>query len=146
MYGIQTSFLLESPPLLSLLSWRRRSRSSCCDKRIYYYYYLLKAHSPVDRTGSPQGFSQVQMLHKFHTISIWRDNLAYNIKHAHYTNVKHIINIIQKLALWYCSLKKMANKVRRCWYHWLFRSGVSIPDLKKEWTKTIANWQYYIKA
>ena len=25
--------------------------------------YLLKAHSPVNRTGSPQGFSQVKILH-----------------------------------------------------------------------------------
>ena len=27
------------------------------------------------------------------------------------------------------ALVKMADKVRRCWYHWWFRSGVSIPDL-----------------
>ena len=25
-----------------------------------YYYYLLKAYSPVNRTGLPQDFSQVQ--------------------------------------------------------------------------------------
>ena len=34
----------------------------------YYYYYLLKACSPVSRTGSPQGFSQVQISHKLNTI------------------------------------------------------------------------------
>ena len=26
--------------------------------------YLLKAYIPINRTGSPQGFSQVQILHK----------------------------------------------------------------------------------
>ena len=26
-----------------------------------YYYYLLLAYSPVNRSGSPQGFSQVQI-------------------------------------------------------------------------------------
>ena len=26
---------------------------------LLYYYYLLRAYSPVNRTGSPQGFSLV---------------------------------------------------------------------------------------
>ena len=30
--------------------------------------YLLKAYNPVNRTGSPQGFSQVQISHKLNTI------------------------------------------------------------------------------
>ena len=29
--------------------------------------YLLKAYSPVNHTGSPQGFSQVQIKHKLNT-------------------------------------------------------------------------------
>ena len=29
----------------------------------YYYYYLLLAYSPVNRSRSPQGFSQVQISH-----------------------------------------------------------------------------------
>ena len=41
-----------------------------------YYYYLLKAYSPVNRTESPQGFSQVQVLHK-----------------SKYNYNKHLINI-----------------------------------------------------
>ena len=28
-----------------------------------FLYLLLKAYSPVNRTGSPQGFSQIQILH-----------------------------------------------------------------------------------
>ena len=28
--------------------------------------YLLKAYSPVNRTGSPQGLSQIQILYKLH--------------------------------------------------------------------------------
>ena len=34
----------------------------------YYYYYLLKAYSPVNRTGSPQGFSLNQILQKLNTV------------------------------------------------------------------------------
>ena len=39
----------------------------------YHYYYLLKAYSPINRTGSPQGFSLDQLLHKLNTIQ----NLAH---------------------------------------------------------------------
>ena len=49
------------------------------------FIYLLKSYSPVNHTGSPQGFSQVQIPHKLNTIQ----NM-----HIIYTNVKHI-NIIQ---------------------------------------------------
>ena len=54
--------------------------------------YLLKAYSPVNRTGSPQDFSPNQILQKMNT--------NYNTKYAHFTNVKHI-NIIRK---WYCGV------------------------------------------
>ena len=43
----------------------------------------------------------------------------------------------------------MANKVRRRWYHWPFRSGVLIPDYTLfffKWTKTITNYKYDINA
>ena len=48
--------------------------------------------------------------------------VEYNTKHAHFTftNIKHI-NIIRKLVpfvLLICCHKKMANKVRRCWYQY----------------------------
>ena len=43
------------------------------------FYYLLLAYSPVNRSGSPQGFSQVK----------FRTQVEYNTKHAHYINVKH---------------------------------------------------------
>ena len=33
-----------------------------------YVIYLLMAYSPVNRTGLPQGFSQVQIAHKLNTI------------------------------------------------------------------------------
>ena len=76
-----------------------------------------------------------------------------NTKHAHFTNVKH--NIIRKLVpSVLLSLKKKANKVRRCWYQlpltvlvWLLflnRSYHIKKIYKKEWTKTIANEKYYI--
>ena len=46
---------------------------------IIIIYYLLKAlHSPVNRTGSPQGFS----LHQIFT------QVEYSTKHAHLTNCK----------------------------------------------------------
>ena len=35
---------------------------------IYLFIDLLKAYRPVNRTGSPQGFSQVQISHKLNTI------------------------------------------------------------------------------
>ena len=38
---------------------------------IYLFIYLfIKAYSPVNRTGSPQGFSQVQILHKLNKKAI----------------------------------------------------------------------------
>ena len=33
-----------------------------------YYDYLLKAFCPVNRTGSPEGFSQNQILHELNII------------------------------------------------------------------------------
>ena len=36
--------------------------------RLNYDYYLLLAYSPVNRSGSPQGFSQVQISHMHITI------------------------------------------------------------------------------
>ena len=50
------------------------------------FIYLFKAYRPVNRTGSPQGFSQVQNLAQ----------VEYNTKHAYYINVKRT-NIIRKL-------------------------------------------------
>ena len=41
--------------------------------------YLLLAYSPVNRSTSPQGFSQVK----------FRTQVEFNTKHAHYINVKH---------------------------------------------------------
>ena len=42
----------------------------------------LYSYSPINRTGSPQGFSQVQFSHRLNKIQC--------TKHAHYTNVKQI--------------------------------------------------------
>ena len=76
---------------------------------IYWLIDLLKAYSPVDRTGAPQGFSQVQISHKLNTIkcvSLFIEGLPhmvtpelftssklaqveYNTNHVHYINVKH---------------------------------------------------------
>ena len=67
--------------------------------------YLLKAYSPINSTVSPQGFSLNQILHKLNKIK----------KHAQYTNVKHM-NKLQML-VGFALAKKMANQVRRCWYH-----------------------------
>ena len=69
--------------------------------------YLFK-FSPVNLTGSPQGFSPNQLFTK----------VEYNTKRARFTNVKHD-NVIRKLVpSVLLSLKKnQANKVRRCWYH-----------------------------
>ena len=38
------------------------------EKHYYYYYYLLKTYNPVNRTGSPRGFSLNQILNKLNTI------------------------------------------------------------------------------
>ena len=46
-------------------------------------------HLFIDRTRSPRGFSQVQISHKLDTILRKK---KYNTKHAHYTNVKRILN------------------------------------------------------
>ena len=84
---------------------RRRRRRRRRITIIIIIIYLLKAFSSVNRTGSPRGYSQVQILHKSHTT---KNNLPFT-KHAHYTNEKHI-NIIRKLV---SSVLLMANKVRR---------------------------------
>ena len=81
---------------------------------------LLKAYSPAKRTGSPKGFSQVQISQvEYNTMYLLKDyspvnrtgshedfsqvqmsQVEYNTKHAHYNykNVKHI-NIIRTLVL-----------------------------------------------
>ena len=49
---------------------------------IHDYYYLLKAYSPVNHTGSPQGFSQVHVLHKSkYKYDKHLTNTVTNIKH-----------------------------------------------------------------
>ena len=57
----------------------------------YCYYYLLKTYSPDNRTGSPVGFSQVQVSHK----SKYRYNKHLNNK-EHETHTQ-----IQTYFLWY---------------------------------------------
>ena len=52
----------------------------------YYYYSLLLAHSPVNRSGSPHGLSQVK----------FRTQVKNNTKHAQHTNAKHT-NTIRKV-------------------------------------------------
>ena len=52
----------------------------------HLFIYLLKAYSPVNRTGSPEDFSQVQILQKLNTI-----------QNVHILQTKKHINIIQKL-------------------------------------------------
>ena len=85
---------------------------------IYVCIYLLKAYSPVNP-------------HRVTSELLTKSNLTeveYNKKHAHFTNVRHIYKHKAKVSPFGIALiKKMANKVR-CWYHWPFRSGVSILD------------------
>ena len=86
-FNTEDKEILKSQNSVTSCDW-----TACCRCQLpidYYYYYLLKAHSPVNHTGSSQGFSLVQILHKL-------DYLEYNTKHAHYTNIKHI-NIIRKV-------------------------------------------------
>ena len=54
---------------------------------------LLKSYSPVNRTGSPQGVSLVQILHK--------PNNRYITKHLAYTttNMKHVYKNKKKLKI-----------------------------------------------
>ena len=63
----------DKPARLSL--WK-----GCVYLFIYLFIDLLKAYSPVNRTGSPQGF-------------FTKSNFEYNAKSAHFSNVKHIIRI-----------------------------------------------------
>ena len=106
----------------------------CGQSDNYVCSYLFMAYSPVNRTESPQGFWLNQIWHKLNTIR--------NMHILVFTNVKQI-SIIRKLVLSVLLSWNMANKVRRCWYHWPFRCGVSIAGLKlytkKEWTIIIAN-------
>ena len=86
------------------------------------FIHSLKAYSPVNHTGSPQGFSLSQITHKSNLTEV-----EYHAKHARFTNIKHT-NIIRKLVPSELLSQKMANKVRRCWYHWPFWFGISIPN------------------
>ena len=63
--------------------------------------FLLKAYSPANHTGSPRGFYQTCTLHKH---KAYKQN--------------------PKVSPFGIALIKNGNKVRRCWYHWPFRSGV----------------------
>ena len=55
---------------------------------MYLFIYLLNTYSPVNRTGSPQGFSQVHIKHKLNTITI--QNIIKNKKHPHlYMQIMH---------------------------------------------------------
>ena len=49
---------------------------------IYLFIYYLKAYSPVNRTGSPRGFSLVQVLQKSHKISQQKGHLTANTTHV----------------------------------------------------------------
>ena len=54
----------------------------------HYYLVLLMlllayTYSPVNRSASPRGFSQLVQISHTHT------QIEYNTKHAHYINVKH---------------------------------------------------------
>ena len=62
------SMKLTSIYLLKAYSPVNRTGSPQGFKReeLYLFIYLLKAYSPVNRTGSPQGFSQIQILHMSH--------------------------------------------------------------------------------
>ena len=72
---------------------------------LYIYIIYIIIYSPANRTVSPQDFYKTCTLHKHKTY-----------KHN------------PKLSPFGIALIKSGNKVRRCWYHWPFRSGVSIPD------------------
>ena len=72
---------------------------------------------------------QLRAFHKFQFCTSW---IPYKTCTLH----KHT-NIIQNLVPLVLILSKMANTVRRCWYHWPFRSGVSIPELKKRYTRSV---------
>ena len=52
------------------VSFRSKLYSALENKviKIIVLIYLLKAYSPVNHTGSPQGFSQVQILRKLNTM------------------------------------------------------------------------------
>ena len=77
----------------------------------YYCDYLLKAYtdSPANSTGSPQGLSQVQVLHK----SKYKHN-------THLTNtvtsIKHMKNNYIKIFFFGLVLVYNSNKARTCWY------------------------------
>ena len=66
----------------------------------------MAVDGPVNRTGSPQCFSQFQISHKLNTIQ----NMHIIYKHKTYKHNPKVspLNI---------ALVKMANKVRKCWYH-----------------------------
>ena len=82
----------------------------CTASMMQITFVLLKAYSPTNRTGSPQSFYKTCTLHKHKT---YKHNL--------------------KVSPFSIALIKNCNKDRRCWwlwcwYHWPFRSVVSIPN------------------
>ena len=59
-------------------------------------YLFIEGLIAPSTTQSPLGFSQVQILHKSHNIK-----KSFNIHvYTHYTNVKHMYNIIRKFVPW----------------------------------------------
>ena len=94
---------------------------------------LLKAYSPANRTGSPQGFSQFQILHMSHKKAFISFNIQ-NTIHTH-THTKFIFlntkNSIFGIALVYSS-----NTVGTCWY----RISISLQKHVKKNHQTVSNF------
>ena len=91
-------------------------------RRLFIYLLIEGLYSPINRTVSPQGFPQVQISQKLKTLQ----NMHIIYERKTYKQKSKVSPFGIPL------VKKMANKVRRCWYHLPFWSSVSMPDLKKE--------------
>ena len=70
---------------------------------------LQKADSPANRTGFPQGFNKTCTLHKHKTCTLHKHQ---TYKHKTYKHKPKVGPFGSAL------VKKKANIVRRCWYHW----------------------------
>ena len=111
-----------------------KNRSVMTSSSKYLWYLVIELELELElEFRSFRNFRNFRTRHRGSSGLFTSSNLAqveYNTKHAHYIHVKHTNIIRIKLFPSGIALvkKKKANKVRRCWYHSPFRSGVSIPD------------------
>ena len=81
-----------------ILTHKHHTRTQSWREDYQFIIYLLKANSPVNHTGSPQGFSQVQISHKLIIIKASTSPINHwSPQGFSQTEILHKLNTIQNV-------------------------------------------------